>query len=190
MPRTGLLIASAAILLVGCNTGTATNETSDRSQTSTAPVEFSFRDLVPGKTTYKEALKQKTVDACSEGIDGGQSCMFSKNEVGGITARGSDVIFRKDGKLDWFSIKIDPSDYDAILAVIRPIYGEPCLEDHKTLQNAFGATFAGDEMRWCFVQGNLSFRRHSKENATRGEFEFFVRDDSPPTPVPTTASDL
>ncbi|WP_156800005.1 hypothetical protein [Novosphingobium sp. HR1a] len=183
-------MASAAILLAGCNSSAPSNVDSPSTDKTDAPQEFSFRDLVPGKTSYNQALEIKAVYACSDGIDGGHSCMFAKNEVAGITARGSDVIFRKDGKLDWFSIKIDPSDYDEILRVIRPIYGDPCLEEHKTLQNAFGATFAGDEMRWCFSQGNLSFRRHAKDNATRGEFEFFVRDDSPPSPVPTTASEL
>ena len=61
----GTVVAGAFALLAGCNQAGAGSDASSGSQPtpSPTPTEFSFRDLVPGKTTYKDALAMRAIDA-------------------------------------------------------------------------------------------------------------------------------
>lgn len=89
------------------------------------------------------------------------------------------VIFT-DGKFDWFSVKISPRAFDEMAQALIGVYGEPCRRDSKQLQNAFGATFAGDEVEWCFAEGHMTLRRHSQSDVTEGELDFFTYREPPP----------
>lgn len=136
---------------------------------------FEFRGLVPDLTTMAEAIETGTVRDCSD--DG--SCDFAKHSVGDVGTGRSMVIFT-NGKFDWFSVKMSPRAFEDMARTLNDAYGEPCRVGHKTLQNAFGATFSGDEVEWCFKEGRLTLRRHSENDVTEGELDFFTAREQPP----------
>ncbi|MFN3930861.1 MAG: hypothetical protein ACK4JY_03845 [Brevundimonas sp.] len=130
---------------------------------------FDFRGLKPDTTTMADAVAAETVTRCS---DSG-SCEFTKYGIGDVGTGRSMVIF-KDGKFDWFSVKMSPRSFEAVGRTLSSVYGAPCREDSRQLQNAFGATFSGDEVEWCFAEGHLILRRHSENDVTEGELDFFT----------------
>lgn len=134
---------------------------------------FDFRGLKPGTTTVNAAKKDGIVEDCRSDPKNEFSCSFAKYQVGDVGFGESFVIFR-DGKFDWFLIRFSTDSFEALRRVLMQVYGDPCEVDSKPLQNAFGAQFSGDEVQWCFAEGNMKLRRHDKENVTRGELNFFT----------------
>lgn len=173
----------AALMQFGCGPQTPqsaqTAETAETAETAdVAPPElpsFEFRGLKPDVTTMAEAVKSETVRYCSES----GSCDFSKYGVGDVTTGRSMVIFT-NGKFDWFSIKLSPRSFDDMQRTLSGVYGQPCRQNSEQLQNAFGAQFSGDEAEWCFKEGHLTLRRHSENDVTEGELDYFTTRDLPP----------
>lgn len=136
---------------------------------------FEFRGLKPGITTTAEAETAGIVGGC---MDHG-SCYFNKLGVGDVGTGRSVVVFT-NGKFDWFTVKMSPNSFEAMGRTLSSVYGPPCREDSRLLQNAFGATFSGDETEWCFAEGHLTLRRHSENDVTEGELDFFTYREAAP----------
>lgn len=168
------LLAAIAVVLSSCGSP-APQATVSENKEVPLPA-FEFRGLKPGKTTVLEAQKAKAVDSCEKyDVDPHTtSCRFEKDSVGDIATGYTSVIF-KDGKFDYFTTKFDTDQFDNILEQTSGIWGKPCSLTREELQNGFGAKFQGDEVRWCFAEGQLTVRRHASDDYHWGEFEFFTR---------------
>jgi hypothetical protein len=142
---------------------------------------FEFRGLKPGTTTLGEAKKAKTVEYCDRfnPNENEDSCDFVKYSIGEIATGNGSVKF-VNGKFDWFHIKLPTDNFDRLIEQTTKIYGKPCSLSTEQLQNGFGAKFQGDEVKWCFKEGDLTVRRHAKNDFTWGEFYFFTDHPAPP----------
>lgn len=160
-----LLIASLAIGAGGCSSPNPSETVMPRQLDR-----FSFRGLVPGVTTMKEAAASGVVEHCDS-----DSCFFVKSMVGDTPAGVSTVVFKR-GAFDWFSFQPAPGDYEPLLTTLTQAYGEPCATSSAPLQNAMGAHLSGDEAQWCFKEGKLTLRRHSAtgRDSLRGDLDFFT----------------
>lgn len=185
--RLTVIAAGVVLALAGCSPA------SDDSAASSSPAPplpvpaplpaFEFRGLKPDVTTMAAALEAETVARCSES----GSCEFAKYGVGDVGTSRSIVLF-KAGKFDWFSIKMSPRSFEEMGRTLIGVYGEPCRTDSQQLQNAYGATFSGDEVEWCFAEGLLTLRRHSQNDVTEGELDFFTYREPEPAKAYTSGN--
>jgi len=177
----------SALALASCGSGGNRQQQSNAAEhPSTRPLpHFEFRKLQPAKTTLRDAEASGLVTDClTSDLAGVKStgCSFGTYQVGDVPTGRSSVDF-ENGLFDWFSVQFSTDYFENMVEQARQVYGDPCATDSKTLQNAYGAQFSGDEVRWCFVEGQLVVRRHSKDNFRLGEFEFFT--DKPEQPRKT-----
>jgi hypothetical protein len=178
------LLLITTVFAASCSAGDgAQQNASQRSEQQSKPLpHFEFRHLRPAKTTLREAKQQGIVSDCLTSDVGGQedaSCFFENGQVGDVPTGRTRVIF-DNGLFDWFSIEFSTDYFDNMVEQARQVYGKPCETSRQELQNAYGAQFSGDEIRWCFVEGQLVVRRHSHENFRLGEFEFFTEKPEQP----------
>jgi hypothetical protein len=130
---------------------------------------FEFRGLRIG-TPLKEAQAKGIVEECDK-ITDYVGCRLAKREIGEVAIWQSYVDFT-DGTLDELMIDVNSDWFDQLVGNLRTAYGEPCGSDTKKLQNTMGATFDGDEVWWCFSNGNLMLRRHNSDDFRKSGFVF------------------
>jgi hypothetical protein len=147
---------------------------------------FEFRGLRMG-TPLEEAKAKGVVADCAK-ITDYVACRLTKDAIGEVAIWQSYVDF-SEGKLDTFMIDINSDWFDQLVTNLRSAYGEPCGSDTKKLQNAYGATFDGDELWWCFSDGNMVLRRHNKEDFRKAGL-VFERFEAPKRPATFTSDTL
>ena len=147
---------------------------------------FEFRGLRVG-TPLEEAKAKGIVDECDQ-ITDYVGCSLKKNEIGEVSIWQSYIDFT-DGRLDTFMIDVGSDWFDQLASNLRSAYGEPCGSASKKLENAYGATFGGDELSWCFSDGNLVLRRHNKEDFRKAGL-VFERFEAPKPPAKFTSETL
>lgn len=156
-----------------------------KAKTAGYPV-FEFRGLRMG-TPLAEAQAKGIVRGCDK-ITDYVGCHFTKDEIGEVAIWESYIDFT-DGKLDTLMIDINSDWFDQLVSNLRSAYGEPCGSDTKKLQNAYGAIFDGDELWWCFSDGNLVLRRHNKEDFRKAGL-VFEKFEAPKAPATFTSNTL
>lgn len=147
---------------------------------------FEFRGLRIG-TSLKVAQANGLVEECDKVTDY-VDCRLAKREIGEVAIWQSYVDFA-DGGLDSLMIDVNSDWFDQLVDNLRTAYGEPCGSDTKKLQNAFGATFDGDSVWWCFSNGNLVLRRHNSDDFRKSGL-VFEKFDAPKTPATFTSDTL
>ena len=188
IPLAGLLVVT---LWASSKVGTAASVSTSAASKPTAvkpasyPL-FEFRGLRMG-TPLGEAKAKGIVKDCDK-ITDYIGCSLRKNEIGEIAIWQSYVDFT-DGKLDTLMIDVNSDWFDQLASNLRSAYGEPCGSDTKKLQNAYGATFEGDELWWCFSDGNFRLRRHNKEDFRKAGL-VFERFEAPKPPATFTSDTL
>jgi hypothetical protein len=68
--------------------------------------------------------------------------------VAGEGAQHWQIMFAPSGKLARARVITDPSSFDALEVALKEKFGKPLTAKVKSLQNAFGAKFAGREVLW------------------------------------------
>ena len=172
--QTRWLLLPLFVAATGCG-GADRSSGDSRDGKADAPLpSFEFRGLVPQVTMVADARARKIVEQCTPSYTKGEtSCQFGKYEVGGVGVGMASIIF-KDDKFDWFTIRYPTDNFELMAQMLHGVYGEPCSIDSQPMQNAFGAQFSGDEVKWCFVQGELKLRRHKRDNYRLGELDYFT----------------
>jgi hypothetical protein len=134
---------------------------------------FGFKNLKAG-LPLADAEQMKIVESCTEPLsEKSLTCQLVDRSLGDVPIIQSYVIFEK-GKFDTMFADVHASWFDTTVQSLTSAYGEPCRLDSKQLQNAYGATFSGDELVWCFKDGELTFRRHSESDVRRSMLAFTV----------------
>jgi hypothetical protein len=179
-----LLLLSTAFSVASCSAGgDAKQQANAAAAQSSKPLpHFEFRHLQPAKTTIRQAEEQGIISDCLTGELNDQKstgCSLKGYQVGDVPTGRSSVDF-ENGIFDWFSIEFSTDYFENMVQQARQVYGEPCEKSTEKLQNAYGAEFSGDELRWCFIEGHLVVRRHSRDNFRLGEFEFFTQKPEQP----------
>jgi hypothetical protein len=104
------------------------------------------------------------------------ACDFKNDRVADLPTLDTYANFT-DKKLSSISFEWPTIHYEAVRNALVQAYGPPCKVDRKILQNGFGATFSGDEVSWCFAEGEFQLRRYGSNNNTEVLFEHY--DTSP-----------
>lgn len=130
---------------------------------------FEFRGLNLG-SGLDHAKAAKIIEDCLDG-GGYLFCRLTKREIGEVPIWQSYVDFKND-KFDGIMVDVNSDWYDRLIVNLRSAYGEPCRTDSRELQNAFGATFSGDEVTWCFRDGEMVVRRHNKDDVRKSGLVF------------------
>jgi hypothetical protein len=175
--KTFLVLASALAVAACGADGNHQQEANGSKDQSAKPLpHFEFRGLQAARTTLDQAQEREIVEDClTSELDGQKStgCSFKGYQVGDVPTGRARVDF-ENGIFDWFSIEFSTDYFQNMVEQTRQVYGEPCETSSQELENAYGAQFSGDEVRWCFIEGQLVVRRHSRDNFRLGEFEFFT----------------
>lgn len=137
---------------------------------------FAFRDMTIGMSL--EAAQQ-SLTRCKDYSADVTACEFVNNRVADLPTLDSWANFHQR-KLTSVSFEWPTMHFEAVRTALTQAYGPPCKVDRKVLQNGVGATFSGDEVTWCFAEGEFQLRRYGSNNHTEVIFE------GNSTKVPTT----
>jgi len=188
----GVLIIGFALTMVKTVWGLGSSgdyHDASSSQTRATTLEptrsFEFRGLSLG-SGLDQAKTAKVIEDC---LDGGDYlfCRLTKREIGEVPIWQSYVDFKND-KFDGIMVDVNSDWYDRLVVNLQSAYGKPCRTDSRELQNAFGATFSGDEVTWCFKDGEMIVRRHNKDDARKSGLVFSKFEAAAPTKTFSTNS--